>query len=85
MPGGAWATVRWAIAGRSQKKLDGMLGGLASPPTGVVINTSDEASLRAMSARTHVLMNATGRIPLLRRGGGERLHRNNDGLLRPVR
>ena len=62
MPGGAWATVRWAIAGRSQKKLDGMLGGLASPPTGVVIaDTSDEASLRAMSARTHVLMNATGR------------------------
>ena len=61
MPGGAWATVRWAIAGRSQKKLDGMLGGLASPPTGVVIaDTSDEASLRAMSARTHVLMNATG-------------------------
>jgi len=59
--GGAWAGVKWAIAGRSEKKLSAIVDKWGLAPTGVLVaDTSDEASLVAMTARCAVLMNATG-------------------------
>ena len=60
-PGGTWAGVKWAIAGRSSSKLAAIQAKWGLTPTGVVVaDTSDAASLSAMSARCAVIMNATG-------------------------
>ena len=59
--GGAWQGVAWAIGGRSQPKLSAMAAKHGLTPAGVVIaDTSDAASLRSMTARAKVVMNATG-------------------------
>ena len=59
--GGAWQGVVWAIGGRSQPKLSAMAAKHGLAPAGVVIaDTSNAASLRSMTARAKVVMNATG-------------------------
>ena len=59
--GGAWQGVAWAIGGRSQLKLSAMASKHGLTPAGVVIaDTADAASLRSMTARAKVVMNATG-------------------------
>lgn len=59
--GGAWQGVTWAIAGRSQPKLSAMVAKHGLQPAGMVVaDTSDAASLRVMTARAKVVMNATG-------------------------
>eukprot|EP00966_Prymnesium_polylepis_P219825 5085182-Prymnesium_polylepis.1 len=58
---GSWASVRWAIAGRSKAKLDALVSANGLNPTGIVVaDTSDAASLLAMAASTRVILNATG-------------------------
>ena len=56
--------VRWALAGRSERKLRDIaaeLAGRACPPAGVLVaDVADEASLRAMAASTRVLATTVG-------------------------
>lgn len=60
-PGGSWAGARWAIAGRSKVKLEGVATKRGLSPTGIVVaDVSDAASLLAMAGRASIVMNATG-------------------------
>lgn len=60
-PDGAWPGVRWAVAGRSQAKLQAMISKWGLTPTGVVIaDVGDEWSMRAMCFRARLVLNATG-------------------------
>ena len=56
--------VRWALAGRSERKLRDIaeeLAGRACPPAGVVVaDVADEASVEAMAASTRVLCTTVG-------------------------
>ena len=59
--GGAWAGVRWAIAGRSQAKLEQLCSTYSLMPNGVLVaDVGADASLRDMAACGAVVMNATG-------------------------
>ena len=69
------ASLRWAIAGRSQQKLDA-LG--ANVPT-IVASSDDEASLRAMAKRATVVITTVGPyaklgLPLVRACAAEGTH-----------
>ena len=60
-PGGSWAGVRWAIAGRSLSKLEGITVRHGLSPTDLVIaDVQDVPSLVAMAARGALIMNCTG-------------------------
>ena len=60
-PGGSWSGVKWAIAGRSASKLNGLSKQWNLKPTDVIVaDVADAASLATMAARGAVVMNATG-------------------------
>ena len=57
------AGLRWAIAGRSQTKLDAILAGLPGGGTGVatiVADTRDASSVDAMVGSTRVILTTVG-------------------------
>ena len=60
-PDGRWAGLRWAIAGRSKKKLLALIDKWALAPSALLLaDVGDECSLRAMCYRSRLVLNATG-------------------------
>jgi short subunit dehydrogenase-like uncharacterized protein len=60
---GATGGLRWAMAGRSQAKLEQLRGSLGTAAAGIsliVADAADEAALRAMCGRTRVVASTVG-------------------------
>jgi short subunit dehydrogenase-like uncharacterized protein len=60
---GGGGTLRWAVAGRSQAKLDNLVKSLGETATGLpmlIADASDEASLRALCEQTAVVVTTVG-------------------------
>ena len=52
---------RWAVAGRSEIKLQGLLQGLSASPAGFILaDSEDPQSLQKMAERTSVVINTAG-------------------------
>lgn len=58
---GADGDIKWAVAGRNQKKLDDLRASLNAPDLPCIIaNADDDAALDAMTAATRVLVSTVG-------------------------
>ena len=58
-----WAELRWAIAGRSHARLTALCTEWGLTPSGIIVaDVSEATTLREMSARGRIVMNATGPV-----------------------
>mmetsp|Transcript_21764 Transcript_21764/g.44692 ORF Transcript_21764/g.44692 Transcript_21764/m.44692 type:complete len:506 (+) Transcript_21764:47-1564(+) len=61
---GSWSGIRWAIAGRSKLKLDKLIAEMQAITSGsvpvILADVEDGFSMRAMAAKSRILMNCTG-------------------------
>ena len=85
------AGCRWAIAGRSRRRLEGVRAGLAADDPSlaelpvIVADVDDPGSMRDLAASTRVLITTVGPYLRLRRPGRGRLRGGGHRLPRPHR